>query len=64
MIKPMKDMAINSCIHPTLYYSSHGHQIGLSTKYYLEIKGLEFTEISLLVPANSACLYDAMGINT
>ncbi|MGP1923788.1 MAG: hypothetical protein ACTS73_02245 [Arsenophonus sp. NEOnobi-MAG3] len=53
----MKDIIINSCIYPTIYATSHSHQTALTTNYYLEIEGLEFTEISLLASANSALWY-------
>lgn len=59
LIKPMIDIATDSRTRPTLYASSRSHQTDLSTDYYLEMEGLQFSEIPLLAGANSTLLTQA-----
>ncbi|WP_439647276.1 penicillin-binding protein activator [Arsenophonus endosymbiont of Aphis craccivora] len=59
LIKPMIDIATDSRTCPTLYASSRSHQTDLSTDYYLEMEGLQFSEIPLLAGANSTLLTQA-----
>ncbi|HGJ5876858.1 MAG TPA: penicillin-binding protein activator [Arsenophonus sp.] len=59
LIKPMIDIATDSRTRPVLYASSRSHQTDLSTDYYLEMEGLQFSEIPLLAGASPALLAQA-----
>ncbi|WP_238334222.1 penicillin-binding protein activator [Arsenophonus endosymbiont of Bemisia tabaci] len=59
LIKPMINIATDSRTRPMLYASSRSHQTDLSTDYYLEMEGLQFSEIPLFSGANSTLLTQA-----
>ncbi len=53
LIKPMIDMASEYHDRPALFASSRSHQAGTGSDYYLEMEGIQFSDIPFMSDTNS-----------